>query len=133
MKRAPVPSLYRTFVDIMAELLGTNAEHIHLFSVRDTTPPNDWEEHQDAVDVMLAAHAPLNGALPPDTVWYRPSKINGLMWQHKDMVGMTVKEFVIVSQKPTMYHSSGSHDTLTARVDITMVKTQILTYQLSYS
>lgn len=60
----------------LAGILGTAVQRVHIFTVRDVENEYYWDV-TPKVDVMFAAHG---------SSWYRPSRLNGLVWANKAQV-----------------------------------------------
>lgn len=67
------------FSRTMAKLLETDVANVDVFSVRDVSVEElggAWAE-QEAVDIRFSAHG---------SPFYRPARLNGLVWTNKDEV-----------------------------------------------
>ena len=62
----------------LAGLLGTDATNVLIFTVKDVS---ETETKVKLVDVMYAAHG---------SPWYRPARLNGLIWSNKAAVSCQV-------------------------------------------
>ena len=58
----------------LASLLEIDEDNVLIFTVKDVT---DTETKQKVVDVMYVPHG---------SPWYRPARLNGLVWSNKDKV-----------------------------------------------